>query len=75
MLAPGMALQLNWRLYNYSVLSEKTSEAGDSAGTCRQCCLIGDQIGHPAQGVELELRWQFCVHSSTCPEMYFQSKF
>ena len=32
---------------------------------------------HPAgsQCVELELRWQFCVHGSTCPEIYFQSKF
>ena len=25
----------------------------------------------PAQCVELELRWQFCVHSSTCPKIYF----
>ena len=24
-----------------------------------------------AQCVELELGWQFCVHSSTCPEIYF----
>ena len=24
-----------------------------------------------AQCVELELRWQFCVHGSTCPEIYF----
>ena len=23
-----------------------------------------------AQCVELELRWRFCVHSSTCPEIY-----
>ena len=29
----------------------------------------------PLEGVELELRWQFCVHSSTCPEIYFLSKF
>ena len=24
-----------------------------------------------AQCVELELRWQFCVHGSTCPEIHF----
>ena len=24
-----------------------------------------------AQCVESELRWQFCVHGSTCPEIYF----
>ena len=23
-----------------------------------------------AQSVELELRWRFCVHGSTCPEIY-----
>ena len=28
-----------------------------------------------AQCVELKLRWQFCVHTSTCREIYFQSKF
>ena len=26
--------------------------------------------GEGAQCVELELRWRFCVHSSTCPEIY-----
>ena len=26
--------------------------------------------GEGAQCVELELRWQFCVHSSACPEIY-----
>ena len=31
--------------------------------------------GGGAQCVELELRWQFCVHSSTCPEIYLSSKF
>ena len=31
--------------------------------------------GTKAQCVELELRWQFCVHGSTCPEIYFYSKF
>ena len=25
----------------------------------------------PSQCVELKLRWQFCVHTSTCPEIYF----
>ena len=25
----------------------------------------------PTQCVELQLRWQFCVHTSTCPEIYF----
>ena len=30
-----------------------------------------DTPGGPAQCVELELRWQFCVHGSTCPEIYF----
>ena len=24
-----------------------------------------------AQCVELKLRWRFCVHTSTCPEIYF----
>ena len=28
-----------------------------------------------AQCVELNLRWQFCVHSSICPEIYLSSKF
>ena len=27
--------------------------------------------GSGAQCVELELRWQFCVHGSICPEIYF----
>ena len=28
------------------------------------------QLVRGAQCVELELRWRFCVHSSTCPEIY-----
>ena len=27
--------------------------------------------GGGAQCVELKLRWQFCVHTITCPEIYF----
>ena len=30
--------------------------------------------GGRAQCVELELRWQFCVHSSTCPKIIFLIK-
>ena len=29
------------------------------------------ESGGGTQCVELELRWQFCVHGSTCPEIYF----
>ena len=31
--------------------------------------------GGRAQCVELKLRWHFCVHTSTYPEIYFQSNF
>ena len=31
--------------------------------------------GIRAQSVELKLRLRFCVHTSTCPEIYSQSKF
>ena len=31
--------------------------------------------GVTVQCIELKLRWQFCEHGSTYPEIYFQSKF
>ena len=31
----------------------------------------GEISGGGAQSVELKLRWQFCVHTSTWPEIYF----
>ena len=31
----------------------------------------GEISGGGAQCVELKLRWQFCVHTSTWPEIYF----
>ena len=36
-----------------------------SAQGCQKVCNSGG-----AQCVELELRWQFCVHGSTSPEIY-----
>ena len=38
---------------------------------CSATMLKGGWEGGGAQCVELKLRWQFCVHTSTCHEIYF----
>ena len=39
------------------------------------CVLSNTYCHRGAQCVELKLRWRFCLHTSTCPEIYFWSKF
>ena len=42
------------------------------ASTGSEVDSVPETDGEPgSQCVELELRWQFCVHSSACPEIYF----
>ena len=49
---------LKFEIKNHGAMKTSKTQYQDSKTSWAQC-------------VELELRWQFCVHGSTCPEIYF----